>query len=432
MHWFDAHHPAVLVSAARTPFARAGGAFARTPMPDLAAHAFQAALARANVPVEGVGAVDEVLMGNVVMPAEATNPARVAALFAGLPEAIPAMTVQRNCASGMEAVALSAERIRSGVATTVLCGGAENMSLLPLMLPNSILPKAARLARARSWWQRLQVLASLRLRDLQPQAGLKLGLTDAACGELMGCTAERLADEWGISRQAQDAWALQSHQRASAAAERIGKQIAPLALKGHWLDADDGIRHEQTPAALAKLRPIFDRRDGSVTVGNACQVTDGAAALVVMDEAVARERGLAPLARVCGYAWAGLDPARMGLGPVHATLALLAAAGVGKHELATVELNEAFAAQLLACQAAFADTDYCRKLGHDAIGALPPELLNPDGGAIALGHPVGATGARLVQAVAGRLEADQWGLATLCVGGGQGTAMLLRGMGGAP
>jgi acetyl-CoA acetyltransferase family protein len=270
---------------------------------------------------------------------------------------------------------------------------------------------------------------------LKPRVAILEGLTDPVVGLMMGNTAENVARRFGIDRAAQDAFALTSHQRAAAAqkADRLAQEIAPMPVGPGYrdmVDTDNGVRSGQTAEALAKLRPVFDKREGDVTVGNACQVTDGAVALLVTSARKAAELGLAPLAHVRGHSRAGLDPAMMGLGPVHATPLALRRAGLEFDDIELFEINEAFAAQVLGCRAAFASDDYCQQqLGLDgALGTIPDDCLNINGGAIALGHPIAATGARLVLALAHQLrDGDRrYGLATLCVGGGQGQAVVLE------
>jgi acetyl-CoA C-acetyltransferase/acetyl-CoA acyltransferase len=368
------------------------------------------------------------------MPADATNLARVAALYTGVPQRVPGLTLQRNCASGMEAVAEAASRIRSGAARAILAGGAESMSTLPLLLPSETMGPMTRLSRARSVWQKATAVATLRPRHFKPVAALELGLTDPTCNMIMGKTAEVLAHEFGLSRKEQDEFALRSHQRASEAekAGRFNDERVPFfaGRKFEPVTEDVGPRPNQTMEALGSLKPIFDRRDGTVTVGNSCQVTDGAAAMLVTDAELAKAEGLPVLGYVRGYAYAGLDPARMGLGPVYAIDQLLRKTGVQLSDVGLIEINEAFAAQVLACQRAMASADFCRdQLGRsEPIGEIDPAKLNVNGGAIALGHPVGATGARLVLTLLHEMRRRDvnLGIASLCVGGGQGAAILLE------
>jgi acetyl-CoA acetyltransferase family protein len=418
-----------VVAGTRTPFAKMGGPLKDVHVTDLAKRAMEETLYRAHTRAEQL---DEVILGNVVMPEDAANPARVSAIWAGVPATVPAMTVQRNCASGMEAVADAANRIRFGQSSTIMAGGAESMSKIPLLFPESGAEAMGRLGRARNAWQTLTASVSLRPRHFKPVIGLECGLTDPTNGLIMGKTAEILAQEWNISRQEQDEFALRSHQRATAAADKLAEEIAPVyaGKKFEPVTADVGPRAGQTMEALAKLKPIFDRRDGTVTVGNSCQVTDGAAALLLMDAEHAKADGFEPLGYVRAYAYAGLDPARMGLGPVYAIDKLLRETGVALSDVGLFEINEAFAAQVLACLKAMqSDTFAKEKLNREsALGAIDPQKLNVNGGAIALGHPVGATGARLVLTLLMEMKRRgvEFGIASLCVGGGQGAAILLE------
>jgi acetyl-CoA acetyltransferase family protein len=420
-----------IVTGWRTPFCKAGGALQRASASDLAAHVFREVLDRTAIAPD---AIDEVILGCAGPDAREANPARVAALRAGLPPATPAVTVMRNCASGMEALLHAETRLRAGQGEVFLVGGAESMSNFPLLMGPQLVRFFTRLQKARSLPQRLAALASFRLRSLQPRLALVEGLTDPTTGMMMGDTAELVARRFGVGRADMDAWALQSHQRATDALrrQRFAREIAPI-VPPPFRDAvvaDDGVRTEQTAQALAKLKPVFDKREGDVTVGNSCQVTDGATALLVTSVARCKQLGLEPLAIVRGTATAGLSPATMGLGPVHAAPQALAAAGRALADLDVVELNEAFAAQVLGCLRAFANDDWCRsELGlPGALGELDPARVNVNGGAIALGHPIAASGARLVLTLAHELRerGAHWGMATLCVGGGQGQAVVLE------
>ncbi|HEY7087010.1 MAG TPA: thiolase family protein [Tepidisphaeraceae bacterium] len=422
---------AAIVAGARTPMVKMGGAMRDVHVADLAKTVIQETLYRAHWPAERI---DEVIVGNVVMPADAANLARVSALWAGVPHVVPAVTVQRNCASGMEAIADAANRVRHEEGRMIIAGGAESMSTIPLLFPAYSSEPLMRLARARSMWQRVQAVAALRPKHFKPIAGLELGLTDPVSGMIMGKTAEILAQEFGITRREQDEFALLSHQRASAAMEagRFNDEIVPVyaGKKFEPIAADIGPRGNQTIEALAKLKPIFDRRDGTVTVGNSCQVTDGAAAVLIADPELADAEGLEVLGYVRAYAYAGLDPARMGLGPVFAIDKLLRQTGLSMHDIQLWEINEAFAAQVLACQKAMGSRKFAADhLGRsEALGEINPEIMNVNGGAIALGHPVGATGTRLVLTMLHEMRRRDLhlGVASLCVGGGQGAAILLE------
>lgn len=424
----------VIVGGVRTPFVKAGAAMRRVPTTELARVVLQEAIYRTGYPGDRLG---EVVLGNVVMPAKAANPARVAAMQAGIPAHVPAVTVQRNCASGIEAIAQATTRIATEQSHSVLAAGAESMSTAPLIFPDVATGPMTALARARNWPRRLAAFSALRVKHFIPVASLEQGLTDPLCGMIMGRTAEVLAHEFGISRATQDEFALRSHRRAARATESgvFDEQIVPCYLAppadGYApVTADVGPREAQSLEALAKLRPLFDRRDGTVTVGNACQVTDGAASVLLLDAAHAKASGLEPLASVRGFATAALDPAHMGLGPVHAIDRLLHEAKLVLKDIGLLEINEAFAAQVLACLKAMDSQAYCRRhLGrNDAIGSIDPDRLNVHGGAIALGHPVGATGVRLVLNLVHEMKRRdvELGVAALCVAGGQGAAILLQ------
>ncbi len=430
-----------VLGGVRTPLVKAGANFKSMHVTELARIVMQEALYRTGLRADQL---DEVILGNVCMPADATNPARVAALWAGVPDEVPAFTVQRNCASGMEAVAEAAQRVRAakaegatnGSSPIILAGGAESMSTIPLLFPMSTLGPMAKMARAKTLFQRLGAMGSLRPRHFKPIAGLEVGLTDPTNEMIMGKTAELIASEFGISRKEQDEFALRSHHKAAAAmaAGRFKEEIVPVYVPGRdgfeAVSEDVGPRANQTLEALAKLKPIFDRKDGTVTVGNACQVTDGAAALVLTDPDYASAQGHEVLGYVKSYAAVGCDPARMGLGPVFAINKLLKQTGLTLSDIPLIEINEAFAAQVIACLKAMSSENFAREhLNQEhPVGEIDLEKLNVNGGGIALGHPVGATGARLVLTLLHEMHRRDvdLGIAALCVGGGQGAAILLE------
>jgi acetyl-CoA C-acetyltransferase/acetyl-CoA acyltransferase len=419
-----------IVEGVRTPFVKAFSPILPVSAQDLGRLATQAVLGRAGLRPDQV---DQVVFGNVAQPPDAANVARVIALLAGVPQDRIAHTVQRNCASGMEAITTAAGLIRLGEARTVVAGGTESMTEIPLLYNREAAGLFVQLGKAKTLRQRLGVLLRFRPRHFKPVPAVQLGLTDPVCSLIMGETAEVLAEEFGITRPRQDEFALRSHRRAVAAQERgvLNEEIEPIPaeLAGHEVKADVGPRKEQSLEALAKLKPFF-KKDGTVTVGNSCPLTDGAAAVVVMPGEAARVEGRRPLGYLRAYAYAGCDPRRMGLGPVFATGKLLERTGLGLRDMDLVEMNEAFAAQVLANEKAFASDRFAREhLGRDrALGELDPDRLNVNGGAIALGHPVGATGTRLVITLLRELRRRglRRGLATLCVGGGQGAALLLE------
>jgi acetyl-CoA acyltransferase len=424
-------HRVAILGGLRTPFAKAGTALSEVHAVELGRIPADELLQRLSIPVS---AIDEVIFGNVAQPPDAANIARVIALRAGIPASTPALTVHRNCASGMEAVTTACERIRLGRAALILAGGTESMSRIPVLYPHSFQRKLAKLARSKSVAGKVGAAAGFRPRDFKPVIGIEEGLTDPVCGLNMGETAENLAREFGISREEQDAFALESHRRAvRAAADGVfAEEIVPVHAPPSWAAVleDVGPRKNQTLEALAKLRPFFDRRLGTVTVGNSCPITDGGVALLIASEAKARELGREPLAWLVSHAYRGCPPDRMGLGPVFAAPPALDEAGLRLDEIDRIEINEAFAAQVLANRAAFASKEFAeRELGRrDAVGELAPEKLNVNGGAIALGHPVGASGARLILTLALELRRRglRRGLAALCVGGGQGGAVVLE------
>jgi len=410
-----------IVDGVRTPFCKAGTDLASLGADELGRIAVNALLTRTGLDPE---LVDEVIFGCVAQPADATNIARVIALRAGIPESVPAMTVQRNCASGCEAVTLAQERLLAGRGSIFIVGGTESMSNIPFLFRQRTAEKFSRLSRAKNLGQRLQSISAFRPSDFLPRIGLMLGLSDPVSGLNMGETAEVLAREYGIKRDEQDAFALESHKRAVAAQEKLSQEICPAFLpsKAAVVTKDNGPRENQSTEALAKLRPVFDRRTGTVTAGNASQITDGAVALLVMSEEKAERLGYSPLGFLSGYAYAGCDPSRMGLGPVYAITEAEAKTGLSPADADLIEINEAFAAQTLAVLKCSA-----RSVPHSP-GEIPIEKINVNGGAIALGHPVGATGARLVLSSLKELQRRnaKRALVTLCVGGGQGAALWLE------
>ena len=421
-----------VIDGVRTPMARAGTAFKDTSADDLGAVVVREALARSGV---AAAEIDEVIIGNVAQPPQAANIARVIALKAGIPARVPAVTVQRNCASGMEAITTAALKISAGYGRVFIAGGVESMSGIPLLFPKEYADFLNRLSRAKKTREKLAVLLQFRLRMLRPEIALMQGLTDPVSGLIMGLTAENLAREFAIRREDQDAYALLSNQRALEAVREgtLDGEVQPVPVPPRYdavLTADNGPRENQSIEALARLKPYFDRKNGTVTAGNSSQITDGAAALVLMSEKDARARGLEPLGYLREFAYAGLEPERMGLGPVYATRALLDRSGASMSDIRYVEMNEAFAAQVIACEIAFGSDAFARQyLGKDRrLGELDRDRMNSQGGAIALGHPVGMTGTRLVIHTLRELRRrkENTGLATLCVGGGQGAALLLE------
>jgi acetyl-CoA acetyltransferase family protein len=423
--------PLYIVDGVRTPFCKMGTALAGSDAVDLGRTVVAALLARTGL---DPGRIDEVIFGCVGQPADAANASRVIALRAGIPEHVPAITVHRNCASGFEAVTQAAEKIAAGRGDIFLVGGTESMSAYPLLYNESATRKFNEVAKAKTPMQKIGRLLRFRPADFAPRVSLQLGLSDPVCGCNMGETAELLARDWRITRDQQDQFALQSHHRAAAARERLQEETWPVYPRSSRQPAaateDNGVRPGQTMEALAKLRPVFQKRGGTVTAGNASQITDGAVALLVMSEAGLRRTGMQPLGRLVEYAYAGCEPSRMGLGPVYAIARAQERSGLRIDDADIIEINEAFAAQVLACRAAAASDEFGRShlRRESALGEIPNEKLNVNGGGIALGHPVGASGSRLV--LTSLLELRRRGahrsLVSLCVGGGQGGALWLE------
>lgn len=425
-----------IVDGARTPFLKARSEPGPFSAADLAVAAAKPLLARQSFPPT---VLDEVITGCVIPAADEANIARIIALRLGCGQRMPAYTVQRNCASGLQAVANAAEHIALGRAQLVLAGGTEAMSRAPIQWNGAMVGWLGKMLRARHPLDRVRVMARFRPAYLKPVYSLLLGLTDPLVKLSMGQTAEVLAHRFGISRETQDVYALQSHRRLAAAfdAGYLRDELETLyGGDGKLYTEDTGLRRDTDLEQLAQLRPVFDRKYGLVTSGNSSQVTDGAAFLLLASAEAVRRYELPILGEWIDHDWAGVDPSQMGLGPVHAVAKVLTRQRVKMSDLQQMELNEAFAAQVLACQTAWESPDYARaELGLDApLGAMDPERLNPEGGAIASGHPVGASGARLVLHLlhALRRKGGGQGVATLCIGGGQGGAMLLRVAGDRP
>ncbi|HEX9021934.1 MAG TPA: acetyl-CoA C-acyltransferase, partial [Nitrospirota bacterium] len=374
------------------------------------------------------------IIGNAGMPADAANIARVIALRAGIPQRIPAYSVQRNCASGMQAAASAAAQILAGGSDIVLVAGVESMSSYSFYIKKKLRDVITAFQRAKSFGGKLQAVFSLRPKDFVPVVGLIEGLTDPISGLIMGETAEVLVRDFGITRKEQDEFALASHRRWTAANEagKFKNELIPFYAppKFEAVEEDIGPRKNQTMEALEKLPPYFDRRYGTVTAGNSSPITDGAAAALIMSAAKAKELGYKPLGYIRAFAFAGLDPARMGLGPVFASHKVLKLAGMKMKDIELIEFNEAFAAQVYASEKAAVSREFFAKHlpGEEPIGEFRRDIMNVNGGAIALGHPVGSSGLRIVLTLLKEMERRglSTGLATLCIGGGQGGAMIVE------
>ena len=426
--------PIYIVDGARTPFIKSKnrpGPFAAA---DLATQAGRALLMRQPFRPEQL---DEVILGCAAPSVDEVNIGRVAALRMGCGQKVPGWTVMRNCASGMQAVDSGINNILAGRSQLVLAGGVDALSRAPLLYADRMVHWFSDMAAAKTAGQRIALFSRLPFKSLlAPVIGIMKGLTDPMVGLLMGQTAENLAHRFGITREQQDAFSVRSHHRVAKAQDegRLapggGEVEALYDRDGKVFPLDDGVRRDATPESLAKLRPFFDRKYGSVTPGNSSQITDGAAWMLLASEDALKNHGLEPIGRIVDSEWAGLDPAQMGLGPVHAATPILKRHGLGLDDLDYWEINEAFAAQVLGCLAAWRDEKYCKEeLGVDSsIGELNREKLNVDGGAIALGHPVGASGTRIVLHLLKTLRRNKAkrGIACICIGGGLGGAMLVE------
>src|SRR3989338_1119857 len=436
----------VIVDGVRTPFAKAGTKLKTVHAAQLGQVALKELIARTNL---NVNLVDEVILGNTGSPSDAVNIARVVALNSGFPLSTSAVSVHRNCASALESITSGFERIRSGTMDIIVAGGTENMSQMPFIMPPAITSIIERLGSARSGGAKISALWDWLMADLKqikemattaplaktkykPIIALAEGLTDPFVGMNMGMTAEVIAKEFGITRRQQDEYALLSHQKATAAKSKIKEEMTPLYLPPDFKETiteDIGPRDNQTLEALQKLKPFFDKVTGTITAGNSCPITDGAAMVLLMAREKAEALGYKPVARIRGYGYVGLEPERMGMGPAYSTPLALKRAGLTMKDIGRVELNEAFAAQVLACQKAFESDEFGKKLGlAGRIGELRSDILNVNGGAIAYGHPVGATGSRITLTLMKEMQRSQiqFGLATLCIGGGQGGTIILE------
>jgi len=395
----------VIVNPVRTPVGSHGGALRSKRAQDLAEIVFRAVLEQTGL---DPAILDEVILGNIGQPSDAANIARVAALMAGVPIDVPAFTVQRNCASGMQSVTSAYQAIQTGDGEIYLCGGTESMSNIPYILKNA------------RW--------GYKLRHAELTDALWEGLTDPICDQVMGRTAENLAEKYAISREEQDEYAVQSHKKAFMA-QRMGKfddEIVPVEIikkvAGQEVAREPIIHDETINAGLtvqkAALYPTVFKKDGTVTPANACPISDGAAAMIVCTAEKAQELGLKPTARIVSYAYAAVDPAYMGIGPAFAIPKALKRAGLSLDDIGLIELNEAFAAQCLAVVKEMVAQ------GH----SWDWEKVNVNGGAIALGHPVGCTAAKLAATLTHEMQRRevQYGIDTMCVGGGQGGCLILE------
>ncbi|HWO88219.1 MAG TPA: acetyl-CoA C-acyltransferase FadI [Gemmatimonadales bacterium] len=419
-----------IISGCRTPFAKAGTVFRDIPAVELARHAARELIARTAVDPE---LVDQVIFGQVVPSVLVPNVAREVALLPQFPRTVPAYSLNRACASSAQAIADGFEQIRNGLADVVVAGGVESLSDVPILHSKRFAALLVEASRAKSPWQRLRILAKTRLRDLVP---VTPAIAEPSTGETMGQNAEKMAKENGISREAQDRFAVRSHHLAAAghADGRLAAEIAPYFLPPDYErieTSDNGVRADTSLEQVATLKPVFDRKYGTVTAANSSPLTDGAAAVLLMSEDRARALGYRPLAFIRSYAVAAVDPGeQLLMGPAFAVPKALDRAGINWKELGLVEMHEAFASQVLSNIQAFESKRFAEeKLGRTrAVGEVNWDTLNVMGGSISIGHPFGATGARIATTLANEMARRDvpFGLISICAQGGMGFAMVLE------
>mgnify|MGYP006073868879 CR=1 FL=1 len=417
-----------IVDGARTPFLKARNKLGPFSASDLALQTGRQLLSRYDFDPQNI---DEVILGSAMPSADEANIARLLALRLGCGSKVPAWTVMRNCASGMQAIDCAFQSIKLGRSGMVLAGGSDAMSRAPLLFNAKMANWLAMWFASKSMSQKVNLATQFRPSFFVPVIALLRGLTDPFVAMNMGQTAENLAHMFDVSRLQMDEFAALSHQRSLQSREILANEITPIiSEKGKVFEFDDGVREDSTVQNLAKLKPFFDKKYGTVTAANSSQITDGAALLMFADKKTIKKHNLPVLAKIVDIEWAALSPETMGLGPVHAATPLMVRHGLTFDDIHLMEINEAFAAQVLGCIEAWKDDDYCRThLGLDkAFGELSLDKLNVDGGAIACGHPIGASGARIVLHLAKKLQlSDQKrALATICIGGGQGGAVLIE------
>lgn len=418
-----------IVDGSRTPQLKAMGKTGPFSASELAVYSARALLLRHQFPLEDI---DEVILGCMMPSEREANIARVVALRLGIPQSVPAWTVQRNCASGMQSIDSAYRNIATGQAELVLAGGVEAMSRAPVLFNNTMVNWLGDLMRSRSIGQRLNTILKLRPGHFKPVIALLFGLTDDVVGLGMGETAENIATRFDITRKQMDEFSVDSHQRLANAIDKgyLDEIEVLYDDKGKFYDHDDGVRRDSSVERLAKLRPAFDKKYGTVTAGNSAQITDGASWLILASEEAVKKYELPTLASITDTQWAGLDPAVMGMGPVHSMTPIMQRNELSIGDIDYWEINEAFATQVLGNIEAWKEDEYCQtELGIDkAMGEIPHDRLNIDGGGVSLGHPVGASGARIVLHLAKIIQRKKAkrGIASLCIGGGQGGAMLIE------
>ncbi|MBC7427009.1 MAG: thiolase family protein [Bacteriovorax sp.] len=420
-----------IVDGKRTPQAKSGLDLKDVQAPYLGAYLVKHLIDNTDIPTD---AVDEVIFGNTGSPAKYPNVGRVIALEAGLDKKTSGYTVHRNCASGMEAVSQAYIKIASGRCDVIVAGGVESMSQMPLIYNKEMTDLFAKLMKAKSVGEKLSAMSAFRPHFLTPIVAIEQGLTDPFCGLNMGQTAELLARELKITRQQQDEYANKSHAKAVAATKegRFKDEILPITVGGtlnKLLSDDVGPRENSTVEGLAKMKPYFDKKSGTVTIGNSCPITDGGSALLFVSEEAVKKYNLKPIAKLTDYHFHGLEPERMGMGPLLAMDGVMKRLNLKLADFDLFELNEAFAAQILAVGIGLKDKEVAARFGLDHTwGELDWSKVNVNGGGIALGHPVGSTGSRLIVTLVHELRRrkGKYGLASLCIGGGQGGAVVVE------
>lgn len=420
-----------IVDGKRTPQAKSGMDLKDVQAPYLGAYLVKHLIDNTEIPVD---AIDEVIFGNTGTPAKYPNVGRVIALEAGLDKKTSAYSVHRNCASGMEAVSQAYIKIASGRCDVIVAGGVESMSQMPLIYNKEMTELFAKLMKAKTMGEKLSAMSSFRPAFLTPIVAIEQGLTDPFCGLNMGQTAELLARELNITREQQDTYANNSHAKAVAATKegRFKDEILPITVGGSLnklLSNDVGPRENSTVEGLGKMKPYFEKKSGTVTVGNSCPITDGGSALLFVSEEAVKKYNLKPIAKLTDYHFHGLEPERMGMGPLLAMDGVMKRVNLKLSDFDLFELNEAFAAQILAVGIALKDKEVAARFGlNQAWGELDWSKVNVNGGGIALGHPVGSTGSRLIVTLIHELKRrkGRYGLASLCIGGGQGGAVVVE------
>lgn len=411
----------------RTPFVKSGKEFNSLHPVVLASQNLREFLNKTNIPGNQI---EEVILGNCFTLPDSSNIARVVALRAGLPKEVSATSTLRNCASSMESFTTGAAKIQAGMNSSIIAGGVESMSCVPFMFSLRLSRHIQNFMLSKSLKQKLKIIFSLHWKDLKPRAPILEGLTDPFTGYSMGETAELLAKEFNISRREQDEFALSSHKKACAGEHKLKEELFPFFTESRTVDRDTGPRKSLSLKRLSKFQAYFDKKYGTVTIANSCPINDGSSLLLLMSESKMKSRGLQPLTSFISSSFIGLEPQRMGLGPVLASAMALKKAGLGLKDMGLIEINEAFSAQVLACLRAFSSKKFCEeRLGlSQPLGEVDPEKLNVNGGAVAIGHPISATGTRLILTLSKEMKRRnvQFGLAALCIGGGQGGAVILE------